>query len=79
MYAVFSANTGLVATGKDLKPAAEEVARTAQAFGQADDITVLTVGRLAVKTEDETGEVAAAGAISKARRGFQRKITTGKP
>lgn len=43
---------------------AEEVARTAQAFGQQDDITVLTVRRLALRAEAEEGEIAAAGAVS---------------
>lgn len=43
---------------------AEEVAQTAQAFGQQDDITVLTVTWLSVTEHAETGEIAAAGAIS---------------
>lgn len=43
---------------------AEEVAQAAQAFGQADDITVLTLRWLAGRTEAAAGEIAAAGAAS---------------
>jgi hypothetical protein len=43
---------------------AQQIAKTAQAFGQEDDITVLTIRRLAVRTAAKTGEIAAAGAVS---------------
>lgn len=42
---------------------AEEVARLAKTFGQADDITVLTVRRVDVRDQAPAGQIAAAEAI----------------